>query len=867
MMLQYLDIHNEVPDAILFFRAGDFYEMFFDDAILASKELELTLTGKNCGLEERAPMCGVPYHSADSYIAKLIEKGHKVAICEQVEDPATSKGLVKREITKIISPGTVTDNKFLDPNSNNFIMSLFGDKRNNIGCAFLDITTGDFFVSEYNGPDPLEFLLMELSHYNPSELLIYSNLYENKSLIDQLKLRFDFFSQPYPSKYYGTKFTNDILCEQFNVFSTEALGLKNKFAAQRAAGALLNYVKETQKDEINHINSLTYSNSEEIMILDSTSIKNLELTKTIRSGDKKGSLLGILDHTRTAAGSRLLTSLIEAPLLNKDEINNRLDRTEELYLDKSISDELSKLLSNIYDLERICSKINYGSVLPADLISLKQSIQTFSQLIDVIENSNLSYIKEDFKDQDRLVDIFELLEASINEDHDSTRKFSKTYKIKTGYNQQLDSYRNATINGNSWLEKLEEKEKEITGINNLKVKYNKVFGYFLEVPNGKKDLVPDRYIRKQTLVNSERYFTSELKKLEEKITEAEESMERIESELYGEIINTIKKEISRIQKVAKLCAKLDVFRSLAEVAHENFYTRPIITNDNTINIINGRHPVIEQFTGFNYFIANDTKLNNNNKLCLITGPNMSGKSTYIRQNALIVLMAQMGSFVPADKAEISITDRIFTRVGASDDISTGQSTFMVEMSEVSNILKNATSRSLVILDEIGRGTSTFDGISIAWAVCEDLLNRNVKTLFATHYHELTELENGNGLVNYNIKAKETKDGVIFLRKIEPGRADQSYGIEVAKLAGFPKRVLNRANKILAQLEEHEITPNKSQYKIDDLNQINMFNIQKETEYSELFNTLDEIKPDDLTPRQAQDVLYHLLDLYNENKNA
>ncbi len=861
MMLQYLEIHDKVQDAIMFFRAGDFYEMFFDDAILASKELELTLTGKNCGLDEKAPMCGVPYHSAESYIAKLIEKGYKVAICEQLEDPNLVKGLVKRDVVRVVSPGTMVDNNFLDPQANNFLMSLYGDKRKNIGCAFLDLSTGDFSVTEYNGNDPLEFLMTQLSRFNPSEILIHPNFFEDTFVLDELKKRFSFFSQPVATKYFELKKAQDRLCKQFNVFSVESLGLQNKFSSQRAAGALLNYIDETQKQDIKHLNSLTINETNDVMSLDSSTIRNLELTRTIRSGEKKGSLLSILDKTKTAAGSRLLTSLLEAPLLDKDEINNRLDRTEELFSNKELSDEISKHLSNIYDLERICSKINYGTVVPADFISLKQSIDSFSKLTDLIQNSDLIKIKEDFKDQDRLVDIYDLLEQSINDDFES-KPFGKTIKIKRGYNAQFDSFRAATENGKEWLDKIETNEKEATGIPNLKVKYNKVFGYFIEVPNGKKDLVPDRYIRKQTLVNAERYFTPELKKLEEKINDAQENMDKLEAKLYNEIIEKVKEQIKRIQDVAKICSKLDVFQSFSEIARINHYVRPEITDGYGIKIENGRHPVIEDFIGRNYFISNNTNFSDDEKLILITGPNMAGKSTYIRQSALIVLMAQIGSFVPADKAEIGIVDRIFTRVGASDDIATGQSTFMVEMSEVSNILKNATEKSLVILDEVGRGTSTFDGISIAWAVCEDLLKRNIKTLFATHYHELTELEATNGFVNYNIRAKETKDGVVFLRKIQKGKADQSYGVEVAKLAGFPKRVLNRANKILAKLEENNLNTPGSVQQNFNADQVSIFNYQPQP--SELEERLKSIDPDNLTPREAHSLLYELKAISNEN---
>lgn len=865
MMLQYLEMHDKVQDAILFFRLGDFYEMFFDDAVLVSRELELTLTGRDCGLEERAPMCGVPFHSADGYIAKLVEKGYKVAICEQVEDPNLAKGLVKRDIIRIISPGTMTDNQYLNPEQNNFLMSIYGDKRK-IGCAYLDLSTGEFFTTEYKGKDILEFLLTQFSRYRPSEVLIHSKFYENEKILKEIKSRFDFLDQPYPAKNFELNRTTKRILDQFKVYSIEALGLGDKDSATKAAGALLLYIDETQKREIDHINHLQYFENDSIMSLDSATIRNLELTRTIRSGSKKGSLLGILDQTVTAAGSRLLASMVEAPLINSEQINNRLDRTEELYQNESLASEIRSLLSNIYDLERICSKLSYGNIVSADLISLKQSIKAFSKLTELIQKSDLEFIRQDFKNVDLLTDIYELLDESISEEQ-TDKRFGKTIKIKKGYNQELDKYRKADENGQKWLERLEETERKETGINVLKLKHNKVFGYFLEVPNGKKDLVPERYIRKQTLSNSERYFTPELKKLEEKIEEAQEKLEQLEAELYSQVVDSVKSQTKRIQKTAKLCAHLDVFQSFAKVSLENNYIKPVISSNGEIHIINGRHPVVEKFTGSNYFISNDTNLTETERILLITGPNMAGKSTYIRQNALIVLMAQIGCFVPAAKAEIGIVDRIFTRVGASDDLATGQSTFMVEMTEVSNILKNATQNSLVILDEIGRGTSTFDGISIAWAIVENLLERKIKTLFATHYHELTELEEEKeGLINYSIDVLEEADQVIFLRKIKRGKANQSYGVEVAKLAGFPNKVLRRANQILKVLEEKELNPTK---KHPSSNQLNIFSYTETPSSEKLPNPviefLDSISPDDLTPREAHSKLYELLEIYRESK--
>lgn len=862
MMQQYLSTHEEVPDALLFFRLGDFYEMFFDDALTASRELELTLTGKDCGLEERAPMCGVPYHSADGYIAKLVEKGYKVAICEQMEDPALAKGIVKRGIVRVVSPGTMTESRFLEPDANNFLMSIFveGGKA---GCAVLDLSTGEFYASQDTGAEA--FLCDQISLYDPAEVLMPATLFEDTRLLEKLKSRAAFTAQPFPTRWYGNKTAISRLLEQFSLPGLEAIGLDHYTAAARAAGAALHYVDSMQKQEAFHIKPVRFRAPDASMALDGATRRNLELTRTMRAHSKKGSLLGVLDRTVTAAGARLLRRAIESPLIDKTAIEARLDCTQELVTSPKLLDSLTQALKHMYDFERICTKIGYYTAVPADLIALRDSVSAFYALRDTILQSDRPCLKAQLENAPSLESLQALLVNAVNDEEQTGKKYELSYKIRRGYNAEYDGYRDAAENGQNWLRDLETRERERTGIPTLKVKYNKVFGYFIEVSNGKKDLVPDDYIRKQTLTNAERYFTPELKDIEDKITASREKLEALQATLYRGVLDALKTGIPEIQRVSDICAAVDMTASLALVAVEQQYTRPVLTDGYDLHIQAGRHPVVEQMTGRSRFISNDTALTQDARLMLITGPNMAGKSTYIRQTALIVLMAQIGSYVPAESAQIGITDRIFTRVGASDDLSTGQSTFMVEMTEVSNILRSATEKSLVILDEIGRGTSTFDGISIAWAVTEDLLSRKVKTLFATHYHELTEMENDlPGVVNYSIDVREMEDGVLFLRKIKRGAADQSYGIEVAKLAGFPKRVTDRAAQILTMLEKQALEPGAAAPAIKESDQISFF-VPADKVSDRLSSYLDAIDPNELTPRQAQAALYDILERYGESK--
>lgn len=874
MMQQYLTIHEEVPDAILMFRLGDFYEMFFDDAKNAAKVLELALTGRDCGLEERAPMCGVPFHAAESYIAKLVENGYKVAICEQMEDPALAKGLVKREIIKILSPGTLTDAGVLDPQDNNFMMSVYAGKGTKkgtpFGAAMMDLSTGDFYATEKVSTD-LDADLMDLiARYQPSEILLHTALYD-ENRVGNLKRLTTGVVEPYPSENFQKARCEAALKDQFHVYTLASLGLSEHGEAVRACGALLNYAREMQKTSLDHIRRVDLIQERDTMNLDAASRQNLELTRTIRSSKKAGSLLSVLDKTKTNAGSRMLKSFIEAPLVSKEKIDARLERVQELYDDPVGLEEIRESISRMYDLERINAKIMTGSANPVDLISLRESAAALNELAGILGTLEMPSLREDIASLDRLEDLRDLIERAIHEPSGEGKRFSAEPKIRRGFDPELDELRDLSENGKDYLMQIEADEREKTGISTLKVKYNKVFGYFIEVSKGKIDMVPERFIRKQTLANSERYFTEELKETENKIIEAEGKLEVVEARLYNDVVATIRDNAQRIQSAARIAAEIDVYAALARQAIDAGYVRPEITTDGSLEIIGGRHPVVEAMTGRANFISNDTKLDEADRMMLITGPNMAGKSTYIRQTALIVLMAQIGSFVPADSAKIGLVDRIFTRVGASDDLGTGQSTFMVEMTEVSNILRNATKRSLVILDEIGRGTSTFDGISIAWAICEDLLERGIKTLFATHYHELTELEGlRDGIVNYSIAVKESRNGVVFLRKIRRGAADQSYGIEVAKLAGFPERVTDRAKEILLQLEKNQNIDLAGTIPVSEApgpvsSQISFFYPQStpESRESKALERLRELDPDGMSPRQAQDALYELIDLLEE----
>ena len=779
MMRQYMETKKEYPDCILFYRLGDFYEMFFDDALTASKELEITLTGKNCGLEERAPMCGVPYHAVDGYLNRLVSKGYKVAICEQMEDPATAKGLVKRDVVRIVTPGTNLDTQALDESRNQYIMCVvyIADR---YGLSVADVTTGDYFVSEI---DDSEKLFDEIYRYMPSELICNEAFYMSGMDLDLLKEKLGITIYTLDAWYFDDEICARTLKDHFHVGALEGLGLADYDCGVIAAGALLKYLLETQKQDLSHITGLTVYASGKYMLLDSSTRRNLELCETLREKQKRGSLLWVLDKTKTAMGARTLRKYIEQPLIRKKDIEERLDAVAELK-DQAISrEEIREYLSSVYDLERLMCKITYQSANPRDLIAFERSLSMLPHIRCILQDMSSTLLKELYQELDPLEDLCALIQKAIVDDPPIAMKEGGI--IKDGYHEEVDRLRTAKSKGKEWLARLEEQEREKTGIKNLRIRYNKVFGYYLEVTNSFKNLVPDYYTRKQTLANAERYIIPELKELEDTILGAEDKLYALEYELYSEVRDTIAAEVLRIQKTAKAVAQIDAFASLALTAERNQYVRPKINEKGTIDIRDGRHPVVEKMIPSEMFIANDTYLDDKkNRISVITGPNMAGKSTYMRQTALIVLMAQIGSFVPASSANIGLVDRIFTRVGASDDLASGQSTFMVEMTEVANILRNATSKSLLILDEIGRGTSTFDGLSIAWAVIEHISNSKLlgaKTLFATHYHELTELEGKiSNVNNYCIAVKEKGDDIIFLRKIVKGGADKSYGIQVAK---------------------------------------------------------------------------------------
>ncbi len=875
MMQHYLKTKEENKDCILFYRLGDFYEMFFEDAKIASKELELTLTGKCCGLEERAPMCGVPFHAADTYINRLVAKGYKVAICEQVEDPKLAKGIVKREVIRIVTPGTNIDMQSLDETKNNYIMSIvyLADK---YGVATCDVTTGDFFVTEV---DSERKLLDEMNKYAPSEVICNEAFYMSGVDIEDMKNRLSIAVSSLDAWYFGDELAKETLLSHFKVASLQALGLEDYDCGVISAGALLKYLYDTQKNSMEHILAIHPYSIGKFLILDSSTRRNLELVETLREKQKRGSLLWVLDKTKTAMGARLLRSYVEQPLIEKAEIIKRQKFIETLNKQAITRDEFREYLNPIYDLERLITRISYQTANPRDLIAFRNSIEMLPPirtLLSDVDGALADEIKADF---DCLEDLYELIQSSIQEEPPISVREGGI--IKDGYNEEVDRLRSAKTQGKSWLADVEAKEREKTGIKNLRIKYNKVFGYYLEVTNSFKDQVPDYYVRKQTLTNAERYITPELKELEDTILGAEDRLVSLEYELFRQVRQQIGDNVLRILKTAKAIAKLDVFASLALVAQQNNYCKPKINESGTIDIKNGRHPVVEKMIPNGMFIDNDTYLDNGkNRISIITGPNMAGKSTYMRQTALIVLMAQIGSFVPAESANIGIVDRIFTRVGASDDLASGQSTFMVEMNEVANILRNATSDSLLILDEIGRGTSTFDGLSIAWAVVEHISNPKLlgaKTLFATHYHELTELEGKlDNVNNYCIAVKEKGDTIVFLRKIVKGGADKSYGIQVAKLAGLPESVIDRANEIVNELLANDITDIAKNITVDksggtskkkkehldevDLAQMSLFDT---TSDDSIIDELRNIEISNLTPLDA---LNKLNELQNKVKN-
>ena len=804
MMQQYMAIKEQYKDCILFYRLGDFYEMFYDDALTASRELEITLTGKSCGQEERAPMCGVPYHAVDAYLNKLVAKGYKVAICEQAEDPKQAKGIVKREVIRIVTPGTNLSQQALDEGRNNYLMCLVYDN-NQFGLAITDISTGDFYTTEVA---TLKELYDEIHRFSPSEIICNDSFYMSGASLDDFKDRLHVSVSTLDTWYMDEAVSVQKIKEHFKVASLDGLGLTDFPSGTLAVGALLLYLYETQKNTLDNLTKITPYRSGGYMIIDSATNRNLELIETLREKQKKGSLLWVLDKTKTAMGARLMRNWIEQPLIEKKKITARQDAVEELYNDMITREEIREYLNAVYDLERLVTRISYRTANPRDLIAFKTSLGMIPPVKQLLSQAKSAELKEIDERMDCLEDIYDLIEKSIQDE--PPIMIREGGMIKEGYNEDVDKFRLSRTEGKTWLAELEAREKEKTGIKNLRVRYNKVFGYYLEVTNSYKELVPEDWTRKQTLANAERYITPELKELEDMILGAEDKLAALEYDLYCEVRDSIGEQVVRIQETAKAIAHLDVLASLACVAQSNDYVRPSINTKGVIDIQGGRHPVVEKMNNNQMFIDNDTYLDNkNHRISIITGPNMAGKSTYMRQSALIVLMAQIGSFVPAKSANIGIVDRIFTRVGASDDLASGQSTFMVEMTEVANILRNATSRSLLILDEIGRGTSTFDGLSIAWAVVEHISNPKLlgaKTLFATHYHELTELEGKlDSVNNYCIAVREQGDDIIFLRKIIRGGADKSYGIQVARLAGVPDSVIDRAKEIASWLEETDVT--------------------------------------------------------------
>lgn len=864
MMQQYMEVKDQCKDCILFFRLGDFYEMFFEDANIASRELELVLTGRDCGLKERAPMCGIPYHAAETYISRLIKKGYKVAICEQVEDPSVAKGIVKREIIRIVTPGTVVESTMLEENKNNYIgcLNIIEDFFSISAC---DISTGEFLVTSSNGSASIA--LDELSKYNPSELLLLNTDFvkNNDEIISIIKNKFNVLINIIDCN----QDTWTMIQEKFQD-NVDTLNNYDKSACE----SLYKYICENQKNSLSHISNIKKYDISNFMILDSHSRSNLELTETIRGKNKKGSLLWVLDKTSTSMGGRLLRKWIEEPLLNKSEILKRLDAVEEFMDNIYVSSDLREFLRNVYDIERLIGRISCGTANARDLVSLKESIKYLPDIKSVLSNCKSNQLTEIYNNFDLLYDVFELIDTSIMES--PSPQIKEGGIIKEGYNSDVDKLREAMTNGKRWIAELEQTERNKTGVKSLKVGYNKVFGYYIEVTKSNLGSIPeDRYIRKQTLANAERFITPELKDMENLILGAEQKIIDLEYDLFIDIRNRVSKEVSRIQRVAGYISALDVLLSFSIVSFENNFSKPEISNDGMVSIKDGRHPVVEKVIQ-GVFVPNDTFLDlDKDRIAIITGPNMAGKSTYMRQVALITLMAQIGCFVPASHAKISIVDRIFTRIGASDDLSSGQSTFMVEMSEVSSILKNATKDSLIILDEVGRGTSTFDGLSIAWSVV-DFINTKIgaKTLFATHYHELTELEDRmSGIKNYCISVKEHGEDIIFLRKIIRGGADHSYGIQVAKLAGLPIEVVKKAREILDKLEENDINKN-SKYdqtevavtalehkksKKDKNNQLDIFSFKE----NELLNELKEININNMTPLES---LNYLNELYNKVKN-
>ena len=863
MMRQYVETKDKYSDCILFYRVGDFYEMFFEDAKLVSKELELVLTGKDCGLEERAPMSGIPYHAASTYIPRLISKGYKVAICEQVEDPKSAKGLVKRDVIKIVTPGTYIDNTTQIENLNTYLASIYKDGAS-IGLSVTDISTGEFKTTSFISVKGA--LLDELSKLSPKEIILDENTKE--SLVSEIK---EYTNAIITLRDFTKFLVSDVqLVEQFSEMEVDFLDDASKISSK----VLLKYIYETQKMSLTNINFLERYEIINYMTIDGSSRRNLELTESIRDKKKAGSLLWVLDKTATSMGARVLKKWVDEPLIIKKDIEKRLDSVEELFNDVSFNEDLIEVLKEIYDIERIVGKVASGNVSGKDLVSLRTSIEKIPSVKAMLSKASSTLLEEYYEELDELSDIRQLLQKSILDDPSMTLKEGNI--IRDGYNEEVDELRRAKVHGKEWIASLENSEREFTGIKSLKVGYNKVFGYYIEITKSNYNLIPEgRYIRKQTLSNAERYITSQLKEMEDKILGAEEKLFTLEYDLFIDIRNNIEKEIPRLKKSAGIIGNLDALVTLAKVALQNDYVKPSINEEGIIDIKEGRHPVVEKVISNGEFVSNDTSFSNDtNNILLITGPNMAGKSTFMRQVALITLMAQMGSFVPAKSANISVCDKIFTRIGASDDLAGGKSTFMVEMWEVSNILKNATSKSLILLDEVGRGTSTYDGLSIAWSVIEHIAKSEklgCKTLFATHYHELTNLEGKiKGVKNYSVAVKEIDDSIIFLRKIIEGSADQSYGIEVAKLAGLPQTVIKRANEILDSLEHSDKkiqieTREEAEIKKVSTKRLKPIkeekeNMQLDFSYMEKENLLKKLSNCDvinLTPLEAMNKLYEI----------
>ena len=870
MMQHYLRTKEEYPGCILFYRLGDFYEMFFEDAEIVSRELELTLTGKSCGLKERAPMCGVPYHAVDSYLTRLVEKGYKAAICEQVEDPRTAKGMVKREVIRIVTPGTNLDMESIEEGKNNFIFCILYSGQGKSGIAVADVTTGEFYMTETEGDRKI---YDEIVRYSPSEIICSDSFLLSSLDLGDIRDRLGIIVNTLGAHYFDEAAAQKVLLEHFHVSSLIALGMDDKRTGGAAAGALLRYLYDTQKNSLSNITGISVYAAGKYMLLDSSTRRNLELTETMREKKKRGSLLWVLDRTATAMGARRLHQMIEQPLVDREMIEQRLDAVDKLCSNTVDRDEIREYLQPVYDLERLMTRVSYGSANPRDLIALRGSLKMFAPIRQVLQDFDgglLAQLRDDMVDFDEIVD---LLENSIEDE--PPLQVREGGIIRTGFDPDIDMLREAKTQGRKWLMNLEAEDQQRTGIKNLRIKYNKVFGYYFEVTNSFKNLVPPDYQRKQTLVGAERYTSDKLKSLEDTILNAEDKLNTLEYDKFCEIRDTVGGQISVIQKAARALAMLDVLCSLSLVAERGRYVRPSINDKGYIKIKEGRHPVVEKMLQ-GEFISNDTFLDSKkNAIAIITGPNMAGKSTYMRQTALICLMAQIGSFVPASSADLCVVDRIFTRVGASDDLGSGQSTFMVEMNEVANILRNATPSSLLILDEIGRGTSTYDGLSIAWAVIEHISNKRflgAKTLFATHYHELTELEGKiDNVSNYCVAVKEKGDDIVFLRKIIKGGADRSYGIQVAKLAGLPDIVIDRAKEILEQLTDSDITENirnietkagqsagkgkkAKHYDEVDLGQMSLFETVSDTD---VLKELEQIDISNLTPLDALNTLYRL----------